>query len=423
MDKIVIEGGRRLEGEIRIAGAKNAALPALAATLLCPGKFVFSNVPDLKDIETMCKLLAEMGAVVKKESSGILTVDTERLEHCEASYDLVRTMRASCLVLGPLLARLGKSRISLPGGCAIGERPINLHLKGFQNLGAHIALEEGYVNASAPDGLAGQKVYFDLVTVTGTENLMMAAVGAKGTTILENAAREPEVTFLADMLNKMGADIQGAGTDRVVINGGRTLKAVEIAVIPDRVETGTFMAAAAITGGHLKLTGCTPLHLEAVTLKLIEMGCTINEGNDWLEVSGPKRPHPVDIETDPYPSFPTDMQAQAMAVLTVADGTSVITESVFENRYMHVAELRRMGANILHKGKNAFVGGVEKLSGAQVMATDLRASASLIVAGLAAKGKTHVRRVYHLDRGYEKIEEKLKKVGASIARRADRGGE
>ncbi|MBI3794001.1 MAG: UDP-N-acetylglucosamine 1-carboxyvinyltransferase [Nitrospinae bacterium] len=420
MDKIVIEGGRRLEGEIKIAGAKNAALPAFAATLLCPGKFVFSNVPDLRDMDTMIALLKVMDAVVEKHDGGVVTVNTENIVHCEAPYDLVRTMRASCLVLGPLLARLGKSRLSLPGGCAIGERPINLHLKGFQSLGAEISLEEGYVNAAAPDGLTGQRVYFDLVTVTGTENLMMAATGAKGTTVLENAAREPEVVFLADMLNKMGADVRGAGTDKITINGGKELKPAEIAIIPDRVETGTFMAVSAITGGFLKIVGCHPPHVEAVTLKFIEMGCKISEGPDWLEVTGPARPRPADVETNPYPSFPTDMQAQAMAVLAVADGASVVTESIFENRYMHVAEMRRMGANILIKGKNAFIHGVPSLSGAQVMATDLRASASLIVAGLAAKGKTHVRRVYHLDRGYERIEEKLRKVGAKITRQPDK---
>ncbi len=420
MDKIVIDGGRRLEGEICIAGAKNAALPAFAATILCPGKFLLTNVPNLKDVDTIIALLKEMGAVINKEGPNAVSVDTERLAHCEVSYDLVRTMRASCLVLGPLLARMGKSRISLPGGCAIGERPINLHLKGFQGMGANITLEEGYVNADAPDGLVGHKIYLDLVTVTGTENLMMAATGAKGTTILENAAREPEVVFLADMLNKMGADVHGAGTDKITINGGKPLKAVEMEIIPDRVETGTFMAAAAITAGQLKLVGCNPAHLEAVTMKLAEIGCKITEGSDWLEITGPARPKPVEIETNPYPSFPTDMQAQVMAVLSVADGTSVITESVFENRYMHVAEMRRMGANILLKGRNAFVHGVGSLSGAQVMATDLRASASLIVAGLAAKGKTHVRRVYHLDRGYERIEEKLRMVGANIERKPDR---
>ncbi len=420
MDRIVIEGGRRLDGEIRIAGAKNAALPALAATLLCPGRFAFSNVPDLKDVDTMTALLKVMGADVKKEGGGVVTVDTENITGCEAPYDLVRTMRASCLVLGPLLARLGRSRLSLPGGCAIGERPINLHLKGFQTLGAEITLEEGYVNASAPEGLSGQKVYFDLVTVTGTENLMMAAVGARGTTILENAAKEPEVVFLAEMLNKMGADVRWAGTDRMVIVGGRELRPTETSIIPDRVETGTFMAAAAITGGHLRLAGCNPSHVEAVTLKFAEMGCKVAEGRDWLEITGPKRPQPADVETNPYPSFPTDMQAQAMAVLALADGASVVTESIFENRYMHVAEMRRMGANITLKGKNAFVHGVDKLSGAQVMATDLRASASLVVAGLAAGGKTRVRRVYHLDRGYEHIEEKLRKVGAKIFRQRDK---
>jgi UDP-N-acetylglucosamine 1-carboxyvinyltransferase len=421
MDKIVIEGGLKLEGEVRIAGAKNAALPAFAATLLCPGEFVLTNVPDLKDIDTIIALLNVMGAKITKVGSSTVTVNTENIVSCEVPYDLVRTMRASCLVLGPLLARLGNSRISLPGGCAIGERPINLHLKGFEMLGADISLEAGYVNANAPNGLTGHKIYFDIVTVTGTENLMMAATAAKGTTILENSAKEPEVVFLAEMLNLMGAEIQGAGTDKIVINGGKKLKAVAVPIIPDRVETGTFMAAAAITGGRLKLVNCNPVHLEAVILKHIEMGCKISEGTDWLEVVGPSRPNAIDVETNPYPSFPTDMQAQAMAVLSVADGTSVITESVFENRYMHVAELRRMGANILHKGKNAMIQGVDRLSGAQVMATDLRASASLIIAGLSAKGKTHVRRVYHLDRGYERIEEKLGKVGAKITREPDTG--
>lgn len=420
MDKIVISGGRRLEGEIPVAGAKNAALPALAATLLCPGTFTFTNVPALKDVDTILALLGGMGARIARPAPGTVTVDTEALHSCEASYDLVRTMRASCLVMGPLIARMGKAHVSHPGGCAIGERPINLHLKGFQALGAHIALEEGYVNATVPDGLHEAKIYFDVVTVTGTENLLMAATAARGTTVLENCAREPEVVFLADMLIKMGADVRGAGTDRITITGGRPLKAVEVAIIPDRVETGTFMAAAAITGGFLRLTRCNPQHLEAVTIKLTEMGCVISEGEDWLEIKGPSRPRAVDIETAPYPSFPTDMQAQAMAVLSVAEGTSVITESVFENRYMHVAELRRMGADIRLKGSNAFVHGVEALSGATVMATDLRASASLVVAGLASRGMTVVRRVYHLDRGYERLEEKLRAVGAIIERLPDK---
>ncbi len=420
MDKIVIEGGRRLEGEVTIAGAKNASLPAFAATLLCPGPFTFTNVPDLKDIDTIIALLKDLGAAITRPEKGVVVVDTAGLKSYEASYDLVRTMRASCLVMGPLLARMGKARVSHPGGCAIGERPINLHLKGFGAMGAHTALDEGYVNITANDGLHGAKIYFDIVTVTGTANVMMAALAAEGATTLENCAREPEVVFLADMLVRMGADIKGAGTDRIVITGGRPLKAVETAIIPDRIETGTFIAAAAITGGSLRINRCNPADFEAVTIKFIEMGCTITEGNGWIEVSGPKRPAAVDIETAPHPSFPTDMQAQAMAVLAVADGTSVIHESVFENRYMHVAELRRLGADIRMKGANAFVHGVPGLSGATVMATDLRASASLIVAGLAAKGKTSVRRVYHLDRGYERIEEKLKKTGARISRQPDK---
>ena len=420
MDKIVIEGGRRLEGEITIAGAKNATLPALAATLLCPGPFTFTNVPDLKDIDTIIALLKDLGAAIARPEKGVVTVDTAGLKRYEASYDLVRTMRASCLVMGPLLARLGNARVSQPGGCAIGERPINLHLKGFGALGAHIALDEGYVNLSAPEGLHEAKIYFDIVTVTGTANVMMAALAAEGTTILENCAKEPEVVFLTDMLVRMGAGITGAGTDRIVVTGKRPLRAVETAIIPDRVETGTFIAAAAITGGSLRINRCNPPDFEAVTNKFIEIGCKISEGSGYIEVTGPARPNPVDIETAPHPSFPTDMQAQAMAVLSIADGTSVIHESVFENRYMHVAELRRMGADIRLKGANAFVHGVPSLSGAIVMATDLRASASLIVAGLAAKKKTSVRRVYHLDRGYERIEEKLKKVGARISRQPDK---
>ncbi len=420
MDKIVIEGGRRLEGEVTIAGAKNASLPALAATLLCPGRFTFTNVPDLKDIDTIIALLKELGADITCPEKGVVVVDTAGLKSYEAPYDLVRTMRASCLVMGPLLARMGKARVSHPGGCAIGERPINLHLKGFGAMGAHIELDEGYVNISAADGLHGAKIYFDIVTVTGTANVMMAALAADGITTLENCAKEPEVVFLADMLVRMGADIKGVGTDRIVITGKRPLSAVDTAIIPDRIETGTFIAAAAITGGSLRINRCNPQDFEAVTIKFIEMGCSITEGNGWLEVSGPKRPAAVDIETAPHPSFPTDMQAQAMAVLSIADDTSVIHESVFENRYMHVAELRRLGADIRMKGSNAFVHGVPGLSGAIVMATDLRASASLIVAGLAAKGKTAVRRVYHLDRGYERIEEKLKKVGARISRQPDK---
>ncbi len=416
MDKIVITGGNSLEGEIPIAGAKNAALPAFAATLLCPGEFRLSSVPDLVDINTTVSLLKEFGAVISKSLPNVYTVNTEKLSDVVASYDLVRTMRASVLVLGPLLARSGKAKISLPGGCAIGERPINLHLKGFEALGAKIKLEHGYVNAETPDGLHGAKIVFDIVTVTGTANVMMAATAAKGETVLENCAREPELVFLAKMLNKMGADIKGAGTHRIIINGGSELKPVDIGIMPDRVEAGTFLAAAAITGGHLKLTGCAPRDMEVVTEKLKETGCEISEGDDWVEIKGPKRPLPVDIETAPHPGFPTDMQAQLMAVMSIADGPSVITETIFENRYMHVAEMRRMGADITLKDKNAFVRGKISIYGASVMATDLRASASLVVAGLVADGITELRRVYHLDRGYQRIEEKLQKVGADIKR-------
>ena len=416
MELIVIEGGRRLEGNIHVSGAKNAALPAFAATLLCPGEFTFFNVPQLRDINTISSLMRELGAKIEHQDGDRVTIDSENLNGSVAPYELVRTMRASCLVLGPLLARLGNARISLPGGCAIGERPINLHLKGFEALGAKISLEHGYVNADAPDGLHGAKIVFDLVTVTGTENLMMAATAAKGETILENAAREPEVVFLGELLKKMGADIEGIGTDRIVIRGGADLHPVEMGIIPDRIEAGTFMSAAAITGGHLKVTGCVPDHLDAVTQKFREAGCKISTGENWIDILGPDRPNPVDIETSPYPAFPTDMQAQLMAVMTIASGASVITETVFENRYMHVAELRRTGANITVKDKTAFVKGVDILSGANLMATDLRASASLILAGLAAQGLTEIRRIYHLDRGYQRIEEKLKKVGAVIRR-------
>jgi len=416
MDKIVIEGGKRLEGIIPIAGAKNAALPAFAAALLCPGEFKFSNVPDLRDIKTISSLIDELGGSVSPLDRNVCTINTGKLTGEVVSYELVRTMRASCLILGPLLARRGRARISLPGGCAIGERPINLHLKGFEALGAKISLDHGYVDATANGGLKGAKIVFDLVTVTGTENIMMAATAAEGETILENAAREPEIVFLADLLNRMGAKIDGAGTHRITIQGGRPLSAVDFAIIPDRVEAGTFMAAAAITGGALELTGCNPKDLEAVIQKFRECGCVIRENETSLEIDGPDRPHSVDIETAPHPAFPTDMQAQLMALMTVADGASVITETIFENRYMHVAELRRMGADIIVKDKNAIVKGVAKLSGANMMATDLRASASLIVAALAADGRSEVRRIYHLDRGYERIEEKLSNVGAVIYR-------
>jgi len=420
MDSIVITGGRNIEGEVSISGAKNGALPAFAATLLCPGRFRFSNVPDLRDIQTIISLLREFGSEVSAVEDGVYTLDSSGINHVVAPYDMVRTMRASVLVLGPLLARNGQARISLPGGCAIGERPINFHLKGLEAMGAEITLEHGYVSAKAPDGLRGAKIIFDAVTVTGTENLMMAAAAADGDTVLENAAREPEIVFLADLLNRMGGDVTGAGTDSIRIRGGRKLHEAEMEIIPDRIETGTFMAAAAITGGHLKITSCNPVDCEAFTRKLRECGCSISEGEDWIEVKGPRRPSPVDIETSPHPGFPTDMQAQMMAVLALADGAGIITETIFENRYMHVAELKRMGADITLKEKNAFIKGVESLSGADVMATDLRASASLIIAGLAAKGITRLGRVYHLDRGYQHIEKKLALVGADIKRVRER---
>jgi len=416
MDKILITGGNRLEGEIDIAGAKNAALPAFSATLLAEGKFTLTNVPALRDIKTIVALLKEFGAKVKMVDSHSYTVENNNLTDTVAPYELVRTMRASVLALGPLLARTGKAKISLPGGCAIGERPINLHLKGFEALGANVDLAHGYVTVTAPDGLYGATIVFDIVTVTGTANVMMAATSAKGETLLENCAREPEIIYLAEMINAMGGDVQGAGTHRIIINGGKELKAVETKIIPDRIEAGTFLTAVAITGGELKLNNCNPTDMKPTLSKLQETGCKIEFAKTSINIKAPTDIKPCDIETAPHPGFPTDMQAQMMALLCVADGSSVITETIFENRYMHVAELKRMGADITLKDKNAFIKGNSVLSGASVMATDLRASASLIVAGLVASGTTELRRVYHLDRGYERIEEKLKKVGADIKR-------
>ncbi|MBI5098812.1 MAG: UDP-N-acetylglucosamine 1-carboxyvinyltransferase [Nitrospirae bacterium] len=414
MDKIEIIGGVKLSGEVTISGAKNAVLPLMTAAILSSGENIIRNVPNLRDVMTMGKLLAHLGFGFHLEDNQIL-LQTKKITSIEAPYDFVKTMRASVLVLGPLLARTGRAKVSLPGGCAIGARPINLHIMGLEKMGAKITLSEGYIEASAKR-LKGATIYFDIPTVTGTENLMMAAALADGTTILENAAREPEVVDLANALISMGADIQGAGTSSIKINGVNKLRPLDYTVIPDRIETATFIAAAAITRGDVKIKGGRPEHLEAVINKIKEAGVRVVQKNDKLIVKGPERLSSIDIKTMPHPGFPTDMQAQFMALMAIADGTSLITESIFENRFMHVAELKRMGADIKVEGSTATVKGVESLTGAPVMATDLRASASLVVAGLAAHGTTVIDRVYHLDRGYEKIEEKLRMLGAKIRR-------
>jgi len=414
MDKIVIEGGRVLQGNVKISGSKNAALPILVSSLLTDGWNTYDNVPDLKDIQSIKLLLSSLGAEIDAEKKSV-RIKADGLNNHEASYDLVRKMRASILVLGPLVARLKKARVSLPGGCAIGARPINLHLKGLARLGAKIELKHGYVEASA-DRLKGDEIYFDISTVTGTENLMMAAVLADGVTVLQNAAREPEVVALADTLNQMGANIKGAGTSIVRIEGVASLHPVSATIIPDRIESGTFMTAAALTGGNVKLLDCEPEHLEAVIHKLRLAGAEIKVDGKTIEVKGKDKITSVDLKTLPYPGFPTDMQAQFMVLLSVASGLSVISETIFENRFIHVSELKRMGADITVSGNSALIKGVSHLSGAPVMATDLRASASLILAGLIAKGKTEVNRVYHLDRGYEAIEKKFAGLGAAVNR-------
>ena len=414
MDKIEIEGGVRLEGEISISGAKNAALPVMAASILSSGENHIFNVPDLRDIMTMGKLLAHLGLGFHKEGDEVI-LDSNNVDSVEAPYDFVKTMRASVLVLGPLLARTGRAKVSLPGGCAIGARPINLHIMGLEKMGAEIKLYEGNIEARA-EKLKGAKIYFDIPTVTGTENLMMAATLAEGETVLENTACEPEVIDLADALISMGADIKGAGTGEITIKGVPSLRPLNYKVIPDRIETGTFMTVAAITGGDITIRGCNTEHVAAIANKLRDTGAAITGDGDTLSVRGPDRPVSQDVRTMPYPGFPTDMQAQFMALMTVAEGTSLITENIFENRFMHVAEMKRMGADITIEGATAKVKGVKSLKGAPVMATDLRASASLIVAGLGAYSTTVIERVYHLDRGYERIEEKLKLIGARVRR-------
>ncbi|MCK5511289.1 MAG: UDP-N-acetylglucosamine 1-carboxyvinyltransferase [Thermodesulfovibrionia bacterium] len=414
MQKIIIEGGQSLKGEVTISGAKNAALPIMAASLLNSGENVISNTPRLKDISTMSSLLTHLGVGCQADDNKIL-LRTDSIHAIDAPYALVKTMRASVLVLGPLLARMGAAKVSLPGGCAIGARPINLHLMGFKKMGADITLSEGYIHIRAKK-LKGASIYLDISTVTGTENLMMAAVLADGLTVIENAACEPEVVDLANALRAMGADIEGAGTPIIKIRGVSNLKPVTYKIIPDRIETGTFLIAAGITRGEIKIKGCNLDHLDALVAKLVEAGLHIQKEGGGLTVKAQKDLTSVDVKTVPYPGFPTDMQAQFMALMAVSNGTSTITENIFENRFMHVAEMRRMGADIRVEGATATVRGVASLKGAPVMATDLRASASLILAGLIARGTTVVDRVYHLDRGYERIEEKLKLLGARIRR-------
>lgn len=416
MEKLAVRGGQRLAGEINISGAKNAALPILAAALLPEGKVHIANVPHLRDITTMVQLLARMGVDVTLHESMEIEVDASTISSFSAPYDLVKTMRASILVLGPLLARFGQADVSLPGGCAIGARPVDLHVKGLRALGAHIEIEDGYIRARA-DRLRGTHVFFDTISVTGTENLLMAAVLAEGETVLENAAREPEVEDLAGFLSGMGARIEGAGTDRIVVQGVESLHGARYRVLPDRIEAGTFLVAAAITGGQVRVKRVNPQHLEAVMQKLRSAGADISVGADWVELNMQgRRPKAVDISTDPYPGFPTDMQAQFLALNCIAEGTAAISETIFENRFMHVPELQRMGADIGLQGHTAIVRGVPALRAAPVMATDLRASASLVLAGLAATGETVVDRIYHIDRGYECIEEKLRLLGADARR-------
>jgi len=415
MDKLRITGGTQLRGEVTISGAKNSALPILCAGLLTADPLVLANVPDLNDTSTMLRLLGRMGVRAERGADGIVTVQAGQVDNLEAPYDLVKTMRASILVLGPLLARFGQARVSLPGGCTIGQRPVDQHIKGMAALGADIRIEHGFVVAQAAR-LKGASIRTDMVTVTGTENLLMAAVLAEGQTVLENAAREPEIVDLAELLIKMGARIQGHGTDRIVIDGVASLHGAEHSVIPDRIEAGTFLCAVGAAGGDITLRNAAPDTLGATLDKLIEAGLTIETGPDWIRGAMQGRPRAVGARTHEYPGFATDMQAQLMALDTVAQGTAVIVENIFENRYMHVQELRRMGADIDIDGHTAVVRGVPRLSGAAVMATDLRASASLVIAGLAAEGQTQVDRIYHLDRGYDRMEVKLRALGADIQR-------
>jgi UDP-N-acetylglucosamine 1-carboxyvinyltransferase len=413
VDKIVVHGGKPLHGDVQISGAKNAALPVLTAALLTEGTCTFHNIPDLVDIKTTYKLLRNMGVEIEGDST--VQISADKIINSVAPYELVKTMRASILVLGPLVARMGKARVSLPGGCAIGARPVNLHIKALQDMGASVELRGGYIEATA-NRLKGANIYFDLPTVTGTENIMMAASLAEGTTVLNNAAREPEIINLADVLKGMGARISGAGTDVITITGVTSLTGTEASIIPDRIEAGTFMIAAGMTQGEINVLGCNPQHLEALINKLRDTGMKITPIDGGLKVAAGRKIHSVDVKTLPHPGFPTDLQAQIMAYMSIGSGLSVITETVFENRFMHVSELMRMGADITIQGGSAIVRGVPTLYGAQTMATDLRASASLILAALVAEGATEISRVYHIDRGYENIEKKFSALGADIQR-------
>ena len=415
MDKLRIEGGVPLEGEARISGAKNAALPILCASILTAGTLRVENVPHLRDVTTTLNLLGQMGMNLSLDEKLGVSLHGDGLDNAVAPYELVKTMRASILVLGPLVARFGEAKVSLPGGCAIGMRPVDQHIKGLQAMGADIAIEHGYIHARA-GRLRGVRLVLDVVTVTGTENLMMAACLAEGTTVIENAAREPEVVDLAVCLNAMGARVEGAGSDVITVHGVQALHGASHRVMPDRIETGTFLAAVATAGGRVTLRGARPDILDAVTAKLAEAGARIDSGPDWLRIEMDGRPRAVGLRTAPYPAFPTDMQAQFMTLDCVAEGTATVTETIFENRFMHVQELRRLGADIEVEGNTAIIRGVERLEGASVMATDLRASASLVIAGLVARGTTTVDRIYHLDRGYERIEEKLGQLGARVQR-------
>lgn len=418
MDKLLIEGGVRLHGEAAISGAKNAALPLLCAALLTREPVTFTNVPQLNDIGTLLKILAQMGVQVERDAAANrVTLDASGLDNPVAPYELVKTMRASILVLGPLVARLGEARVSLPGGCAIGARPVDQHIKGLQAMGAEVRVEHGYVHASVPR-LKGARLFTDMVTVTGTENLMMAACLADGETVIENAAREPEVVDLANCLVSMGARITGAGTDVIRVRGVEQLHGTTHRIMPDRIETGTYLCAAAATGGEIRLTNTSSCYLDAVLDKLMDAGCEVTPERDAIRLKAPARLTAVSIRTSPYPAFPTDMQAQFMAINCVAEGAAMIRETIFENRFMHAVELQRLGADIRIDGNTAVVQGVERLEGATVMATDLRASASLVIAGLVAVGETVIERIYHLDRGYERLEDKLAALGAQVRRLA-----
>jgi len=416
MDKVIIEGSQRLEGELEISGAKNAVLPIMAAMILTAGQNKISGVPRVRDVTTMLHLLNDLGGRTEEFEEDRISLDTTEINNYEAPYDLVSTMRASCLVLGPLLARLGKAKVSLPGGCAIGARPLDLHIRGLEAMGAEIRLEQGYIYGSV-ERLRGTRYYFDTVSVTGTANLMMAASLADGETVLENVAKEPEVVFLADVLNKCGAKIEGQGTDIMTIQGVSALKPIECRIFPDRIETGTYMIASAITGGNVNIVNCMPPQVETLTLKLRQAGVIVEEAATSLRVISDGQFNGVNIKTQPHPGFATDLQAQFMALMTLARGQSIILETVFENRFMHAAELNRMGADITVQGHTAVVSGVKRLSGAPLMATDLRASASLVLAALAAEGESIISRVYHIDRGYFGIEEKLSRLGAKIRRK------